>query len=171
MFTYGMQAISMQRLWVNTFFFPAISCFITVLLGRLFFHLVHYSLTFPGSAITNCCLPWSCSLKCHFSSPWHTFVAQLQGSDVFPFPKGGASCWVVFHVWHSFCIRALLWQQCEKEHCSWHSSVSSWQCLELPSCFLKFLDASGVHLCFAGTAVWPAARNFVFSCRYVCLHN
>lgn len=32
-------------------------------------------------------------------------------------------------------------------------SVSYWQCPELPFCFLKFLDASRLHLCFAGTAL------------------
>lgn len=148
-----MLAITMQRFGVNAFFFAATSCFIGVPTGRLFFHLVYYSLPCPGSPITNCSPSWSCSLKCPFSSLWHTFSAPLHGSDIFSFLKG-ASCWVVFRIWHSSCIKTLLWQLREKECCSPDSSsVSSWWCLELPFCCLKFFTASGLHRCSAGTAV------------------
>lgn len=136
--------------------------------GRLFFHLVHYSLPFLGFPIANCCPPWSCSLKCPFSSLWHASSAQLWGADVFPFPRG-ASCWVVFHVWHSSCIKALLRQQCEKERYSRDFSVSSWWCLELPFCFLKLLDGSGLTC-----PLLELQRNLwsgIFSYRHDSLHN
>jgi len=145
--------IGMQRLGFNTFFFPAISCFISVLLGRLFFYLVCSTVClFQALPLLTADLPEAALLKRPFSSLWHTFSAQLLGSDAFPFPKG-ASYWVVFLVWHSFCIKALLWQQCQKAHCSRDfSPVSSWQCLELPFCLPKLLDASGLYLWFAGAA-------------------